>query len=53
MPKTKAAPTVEKIRCPNPACGSSQVVTRKTDRTRWCRKCLTEWSMDGKKSKAA
>ncbi len=49
MPKTKV---VAKVRCPE--CTSSQVVTRKTDRKRWCRKCLAEWDIDAKpKTRAA
>ncbi len=49
MPKQK--PVVKSPRCPE--CNSSQTVTRKTDRMRWCRKCLTEWPIDSKKAKAA
>ncbi len=41
MPKKPIEPI--KICCPQ--CTSSQVVTRKSDRKRWCRKCLYEGAM--------
>lgn len=51
MPKQKPA-VVKSPRCPE--CNSSQTVTRKTDRKRWCRKCLAEWDIDAKpKAKVA